>query len=208
MAFYSGVLDCLTSAVHAFLDLAAWYPCVCKQTYVLGHVLLRAARNCSGVPGCWRDEVGLRVLLTWEWFLALWGDWTVRWLRRLNRGEWIVQSLRRLNQRQPTCFWIGSPACSSLEEARAAVFSSWTGTVTRLLLNCESFGGYSSLSRMEPLQIWVICLLLICILMASLKKMQIEFQTKDITTAATVVNDLVFEIWHCHTHLQVYSLYW
>jgi len=37
------------------------------------------------------------------------------------------------------------------------------------------------------------CLLLICILMASLKQMQIEFQTKDIATAATVVNDLVFE---------------
>lgn len=175
------------------MDLAAWYPCVHKQTYMLGPVFLRATRNCGGVSGCWQDEVG------WEFcspqqHLALWGDWT-------------VSHLELVNQRQPTCFWIDSPTCGRVEEVRAAVFSSWSGILTCLLLDCESFGGYSSSSRMEPLQIWVIRLLLICILMASLKKMQIAFQTKDITTAATVVNDPVFDIWHCHTHLQVYSLY-
>lgn len=57
----------------------------------------------------------------------------------------------------------------------------------------QSFEGYSILWGVEPLQIQVMCLLLICILMASLKQMQIEFQTKDITTAATVVNDPFFE---------------
>lgn len=46
---------------------------------------------------------------------------------------------------------------------------------------------------MESLQVRVLCWLLICILMASVKQIQIEFQTKDITMAATVVNDLVFD---------------
>lgn len=57
----------------------------------------------------------------------------------------------------------------------------------------QSLEGYSGLWGMETLHIQVMCLLLICILMASLKQMQIEFQTKDITTAATVVNDPFFE---------------
>lgn len=155
--------------------------------------------------------------LHWEVTQAWW--WTSLSQKTLNASEGphhvavTISTVGRwrtsmVNKREQLSFSTVSPQGSSNRLLQQAV----QGKDSPFLLCCSSPGNCllllcTILSRlqcmwgMEPLQIQVMCLLLICVLRASLKQIQIEFQTKDITTVATVVNDPFFENWHCHTHL-------
>jgi len=213
-----GLLHLCNSCTREFgcLCVCSLYACGCEETCVLGY--LRLPHTSWPSPADSQPALLTPTRLLGKLTQTGWG-WASS-QETLNASEGpdhltvVSSTFRRwrnslVNRGQQTCFQTGSPACRNTEQGRAALFSS-SGAVLGdgSWWTVQYFEGHSSWWRMGPLQIWVMCLLLICILMASLKQMQIEFQTKDIATAATVVNDLVFENWHCHTHLQVYILHW